>query len=119
MSGLAAGNLIAARLTPRNALRLYALLEGGIAVTGLGLVLALPFTQDLFAPVFRAFAASDFSLNAARLVLGFALLSIPTTLMGATLPTVVGTLTRSENNYGRALGLLYGWNTMGAVAGAL
>lgn len=119
MSGLAAGNLLAARMTPRNALRLYALLEAGIAVTAFALVLALPFTQDLFAPVFRAFAASDFSLNAARLVLAFALLSIPTTLMGATLPTVVGTLTRSEKNYGRALGLLYGWNTMGAVAGAL
>jgi len=33
MSGLAAGNLLAARMTPRNALRLYALLEAGIAVS--------------------------------------------------------------------------------------
>jgi spermidine synthase len=120
MSGLAAGNLLAVRIAGnRDAFRLYATIEGGIAITGLTLVLLLPSTQNLFAPFFRALLGSDFALNAARLLLAFLLLCVPTTLMGATLPTVVGALSRSEQNYGRALGLLYGWNTMGAVAGSL
>ncbi len=120
MSGLAAGNLLAVRISEgRNALRLYAAMEAGIAITSVALVLFLPSTQNLFAPLFRIFLGSDFALNAARLVLAFILLCIPTTLMGATLPVVVGALSRSEQNYGRALGLLYGWNTMGAVAGSL
>ncbi|HEY3055642.1 MAG TPA: spermidine synthase [Thermoanaerobaculia bacterium] len=120
MSGLAAGNLLAARIVRnRDALKLYGTIEACIAVAGLSLVVLLPFTQDLFAPVFRVVLGSDFALNAARLVLAFILLCIPTTLMGATLPTVVGALSRSVENYGRALGLLYGWNTTGAVVGAI
>ncbi|HSP16433.1 MAG TPA: spermidine synthase [Thermoanaerobaculia bacterium] len=120
MTGLAAGNLLAVRIAhKRDALPLYAAIEAGIALTGVLLVLLLPSTQDLFAPLFRALLGSDFALNAARLVLAFILLCVPTTLMGATLPTVIGALSRSERNYGRALGLLYGWNTMGAVAGSI
>jgi len=35
------------------------------------------------------------------------------------LPLLVAALYRREGSFGRALGLLYGWNTLGAVAGAL
>src|SRR5438876_11697260 len=99
MSGITAGNLLAARIARgRNALRLYAKFEASIAITGVALVLCLPFTQDLFAPIFRSLLGSDFALNAARLLLAFLLLCVPTTLMGATLPTVVGALSRSEQN---------------------
>ncbi len=120
MSGLAAGNLLAVRISEgQDPLRLYAAIEAAIAIAGFALVLLLPSTQNLFAPLFRVFLGSDFALNAARLVLAFVLLCIPTTLMGATLPIVVGAFSRSEENYGRVLGLLYGWNTMGAVAGSL
>jgi predicted membrane-bound spermidine synthase len=39
--------------------------------------------------------------------------------MGATLPLLVRALSASESDFGRVLGRLYGWNTLGAVAGAL
>src|SRR5262245_2240034 len=39
--------------------------------------------------------------------------------MWATLPLVVGALHRADPHFGRVLGRLYGWNTLGAVLGAL
>ena len=112
MAGLAIGNAISLRL--RGTLRVYAALELSIALSGLALVFALGSTQTWFVPLFRVLP-----LNATRLVLAFLLLIVPTTLMGATLPTVVRALSESDENFGRVLGLLYGCNTLGAVAGSL
>ena len=39
--------------------------------------------------------------------------------MGATLPLLVSAVAGPSQDFGRALGRLYGWNTLGAVAGAL
>ncbi|MEO6601236.1 MAG: spermidine synthase, partial [Polyangiaceae bacterium] len=39
--------------------------------------------------------------------------------MGLTLPLLSKATTRSDANFGRVLGRLYGWNTLGGVAGAL
>src|SRR4029077_4766851 len=39
--------------------------------------------------------------------------------MGATLPLVVGSRSSGQRSFGQALGRLYGWNTLGAVCGAL
>src|SRR5262249_45030078 len=38
---------------------------------------------------------------------------------GATLPVLVGALARTGDAFGRTFGWLYGWNTLGAVAGSL
>jgi spermidine synthase len=54
-----------------------------------------------------------------RLCLSFAILIIPATAMGATLPIMVKAVLRINSNFGWALGRLYGWNTLGAVCGAL
>ena len=43
--------------------------------------------------------------------------SLPTVLMGATLPIVVAALVRRDPRIGASTGLLYGLNTLGAVAG--
>jgi predicted membrane-bound spermidine synthase len=116
MSGLALGNIAAPRLAGgRNALRVYAAIELTIAVTGLALVLLFPVLTHALAPLFRSFAA----VNVLRVVFAFALLLLPSTMMGATLPAIVTALTRDERSFVRALGLLYGCNTIGAVAGAL
>src|SRR4029077_8918456 len=51
--------------------------------------------------------------------LSFLILVMPTTAMGLTLPVVMkGPLLR-DADFSRVIGLLYGWNTLGAVAGAL
>jgi predicted membrane-bound spermidine synthase len=120
MAGLAIGNLLSPRLLRRwqRPLRLYGALEITIALCGLTLVLALPHLPALLSPLFRLFLDSPL-LNAARLFFAFVLLLIPATVMGATLPTVVSALSKHDPNFGRVLGMLYGFNTIGAVAGAL
>ncbi len=47
------------------------------------------------------------------------LLAVPTTAMGATLPLLTQALSRSNPNFGATLGKLYGWNTLGAMLGAI
>jgi predicted membrane-bound spermidine synthase len=39
--------------------------------------------------------------------------------MGATLPLLISALARGEASFGSALGYVYGWNTLGAVAGVV
>ncbi len=121
MGGLAIGNRAAARHGHRlrDAVRGYAALEAVIALTGLGLVLLFPRLPGLLVPVFRPFLDAPLLLNPLRFGVSFALMLVPTTAMGATLPLLTKALTAADPNFGRSLGRLYGWNTLGAVAGAL
>src|SRR5437016_298274 len=117
MAGLAIGNLLSPKFRGEP-LRIYAALEITIGLCGVVLVFVLPLLSSVFAPLFRHLLDSAL-LNAARLLCAFVLLLIPAIGMGATLPTVVRALSRHDENFGRVLGLLYGCNTIGAVAGAL
>jgi spermidine synthase len=111
LGALAGGRLAKLRSVPL--LLLLAIIEasiGGFAVISLGLfewvgdaVIRLPL--------------------AATAAVTFGLLLIPTLLMGATLPVLVGYLARKWHNVGRSVGVLYAVNTLGAglacIAGAL
>jgi spermidine synthase len=121
MAGLAAGNAWAARSGARlrRPVLTYALLEALIGTTGFGLVLLFPGLPGLVAPLLRPLLASPLLLNALRMALAFALMVVPAAAMGATLPLLVRALAAGRPGFGRVLGLLYGWNTLGAVAGAL
>ena len=120
MGGLALGNLLAARRGGRLArpVRAYGWLEIACGAGGLALVLLLPHVAPLVAAWLGALTDRPVLLNLCRLALVFAGLVIPTTAMGATLPVLVRTLSR-DAGFGPALGRLYGWNTLGAVAGSM
>jgi predicted membrane-bound spermidine synthase len=119
MAGLAAGNALAARYGDRIAqpLRGFALLEAIVGVAGFALVVGLPALGPALAPLFAALGEAGPGIAAARFATAFALLVIPTTAMGLSLPLLTRALTRRAADYGPALGRLYGWNTLGAVAG--
>ncbi|MCZ6633893.1 MAG: spermidine synthase, partial [bacterium] len=121
MGGLALGNGLSARLGSRiqRPIRFYALLELIIAMVGVVLVWALPALTNGLSHFLRPFLNQPYLLNPLRLLLGFTLLSMPATAMGATLPLLVKALRAHDANFGAVLGRLYGWNTLGAVAGAL
>jgi spermidine synthase len=120
MAGLALGNALAIRwgLWLRRPLRVYAALELVIAVTGVLIVLRLHALTPWLAPLLQLLGDWPWLQNLVRLALGFALLLVPATAMGATLPVVVTALRARDPSFGGALGLLYGWNTLGAVLGA-
>jgi len=121
MAGLALGNWLAGRRAPKSErpARLYAALEVSIGVSGLALVLLFPLLTQLFAPLFRMLQPQPALLNAVRLGIAFVLMVVPAIAMGATLPVLVRALSRDTSGFGQLLGRLYGWNTLGALAGAV
>jgi spermidine synthase len=121
MAGLALGNGLAARRASklRSPLRAYAALELAIGASGVALVWWLPELAPALADWLRPLTGSPAALSAARSLAGFALLVAPAAAMGATLPVMIAALRARDPSFGGALGRLYGWNTLGAVTGAL
>jgi hypothetical protein len=97
----------------------YAALEITIGVSGLCIVLLLPFLTVALAPLLKAVIAQPLLLHFLRACSAFAIMSVPTTAMGATLPVLVKALYRADPDFGAVLGKLYGWNTLGAMAGVV
>ncbi len=121
MAGLAHGNALVARHAWRvgRPLRFYACLEAGVAALGLGLVLALPPLADGLEPLLAGLREAPWMLNGARGLLAFALMLLPATAIGTSLPLLARALTQHDPRFGVALGRLYGWNTLGGVVGAV
>lgn len=122
MGGLALGSFLFGRWVDRrrNPLRVYAILELGIALGALAVPWLLreggiiaPLFQSLYESGEPSFAALTF----VRLLLTLGVLLIPTTLMGATLPVLSKWAGRTRRRLGLSLGTLYAINTFGAVAG--
>jgi spermidine synthase len=121
MGGLALGNGLVGRRGHgwRRPMRIYALLELAIATTGVAVVHALPLLTPYVSPLFGPLLDAPWLLNPLRLAIAFPLLLVPSTAMGMTLPLLASALYRRDADFGRVLGRLYGWNTLGAVVGAL
>src|SRR3989441_5015971 len=120
MAGLALGTAIAASSKLRTRpLKLYAGLEIAVALFGCTIVFALPIIGELLRPLFQTLWNHQTILLALRVLFSFVVLLIPTTAMGLTLPVVLEDRVLARADFRRALGLLYGFNALGAVAGAL
>src|SRR5437868_4818216 len=120
MAGLAFGTAIAASAKFRaRPLKLYAALEIAVAVLGCTIVFALPMIGELLRPLFQALWSHQPLLLALRILISFVILLIPTTAMGLTLPVILEDRQLASAHFGRAIGILYGVNTIGAVVGAL
>ena len=121
MGGLALGNALAARYGSRfaNPIRLYAIAEVAIALTGVGLVYLLPVFGAALAPWLHPLLEQPWILNPLRLLIAFTLLLIPSSAMGVTLPMLTKALIAYDSNFGCVLGRLYGWNTLGGVGGVI
>src|SRR5438477_7349552 len=121
MAGLALGNAIAAssRVRRWRPLHFYALLEVLVAFFGCTIVFGLPLLGELMRPVWQTLWNYQPTLLGLRFILSFLILLVPTTAMGLTLPVLIEDPILRQANFGRAIGLLYGSNTLGAVAGAV
>src|SRR5213592_3826537 len=121
MAGLALGNALAAssRIRRWRPLYFYALLEVLVAFFGCTIVFGLPVVGDLMRPVWQMLWNYQPTLLGLRFIVSFLILLVPTTAMGLTLPVMIEDPALRQTNFGRAIGFLYGANTLGAVAGAL
>lgn len=112
MLGLGFGSLAGGWLSKRQVIPLLPLLAGIEIITGaFGLASLTLFDKigDL---------TIGLSLPAIAIA-ALALVIVPTLLMGATLPVLVGYLARRSGNMGSAVGLLYYVNTLGAGAACI
>jgi spermidine synthase len=121
MGGLALGNAIAAssRIRRWRPLHLYAVLEVLVALLGCTIVFGLPVLGELLRPLWQMLWNYQPTLLGLRFVVSFLILLVPTTAMGLTLPVLIEDPMLRQTNFGRAIGFLYGSNTLGAVAGAV
>lgn len=121
MAGLAVGSALAGRFADRvkRPLVWFAVVEIGIATSAA----ITPFTFDLLRSLYPnllpALQGSFLQATAIRFAVSFAVLLIPTTFMGATLPLLLKAATAGRSAIGSAVSLLYGSNTTGAIAGTV
>mgnify|MGYP001765684862 CR=1 FL=1 len=123
MGGLALGSWILGRRVDRvrDPIRVYAALELMVGVLGLLVPLVIRGVYPaLNSWLWSRFEPGFFAFSFLRFLFSVALLVIPTTLMGGTLPVLSRVLVRGQEEVdtaGSRVGLLYAMNTAGAVIG--
>src|SRR6516164_5568919 len=121
MTGLALGNAVAAssRIRRWRPLHFYAVLELLVALFGCTIVFGLPVLGDVMRPLWQMLWNYQPMLLGLRFVVSFLILLLPTTAMGLTLPVIIEDPLLRGTEFGRAIGFLYGSNTLGAMLGAI
>ncbi len=116
MGGMCLGSLLLPRvISPqRHPLRVYALLELGIAACALGLLYGMPYIDQLY----LTHVGHGFASIAFRGLMCALCLLLPTLLMGATLPAIARWVEATPRGVSW-LGFFYGGNIAGAVFGCL
>jgi spermidine synthase len=97
--------------------RFYARLELGIGLTAAIAWFALRALEPVYVWFYRYSDGNLASTRIVQLVLTFAVLSIPTILMGATLPAMVRCVMGDERAIATSVGRIYALNAIGAAAG--
>jgi spermidine synthase len=101
------------------ALLIYGWVE--ILIFASGALLSLLFANfaELYASLHSILPESAALQNLIKMVLAFALMLIPTTLMGATLPLISKHCINDDSRIATQISLLYAINTLGAALGCL
>ena len=124
MAGLALGSYIASRKVDRikargDLLRLYGLLECGIAAYGLLMPLLIHYIEPLYILLYGHLFTNFWLYNLCSFLVCCVLLLPPVLMMGATLPLLSRFFVIQLDNLGQRVGILYGVNTIGAAVGVL
>lgn len=121
MGGLALGSFVIGKHVDsiKNPLRFYGLLELAIALFAVVFLLLMERYPSVYIFVIQGRENSQVYLSVIRVLFAFSALIIPTTLMGGTLPVLTRCVSRAPGQLGAHLSYLYGFNTLGAVAGTM
>ncbi|MEZ2345552.1 fused MFS/spermidine synthase [Terriglobus sp. RCC_193] len=113
-AGLAGGSALFGRIADRvvSPLRVYAILEAGVAAAAVAVTLVLPSMAVLYAKL-------QDHVGLLALVLPFVVVSAPALLMGGTLPVAIRALQPQSLRVAVDGGFLYTANTAGGIIGVL
>jgi spermidine synthase len=121
MGGLALGSALAGKLAQRirKPLSVYGVMEILIAVYALLVPLLFRWIDHVYALIWQQLQPGYFTFSLWRFSLSGAVLLVPTTLMGATLPVLAAALVRSAGRDSNSVTRLYACNLAGAILGTL
>lgn len=121
MAGIGFGGIILGRRseTKTKPLAYYGKLELWIAASAAISPFLIWAARQLYIALGGTEAMGMFAGTIVRLILAAIILGVPTFLMGGTLPAAARAAVAPDDTSRRAVGLLYGTNTLGAVTGAV
>lgn len=121
MAGLAIGGYVIGRRVDRvrRPLRLYGILELGIAASALAFAGLVRVYPAIYVALAQGRDESAIYLSVLRMTFSVVALLLPTVLMGGTLPVLSRFVSGQPEELRSRLSFLYGFNTLGAVAGSL
>lgn len=116
--GLSLGSLFYSAFLKKikNQILLFSIIELGIAVTAVTVTAMFPHIESFFLNIYNA-VDNFYSFLTIMSLICFALLLLPTILMGMTLPTLCAVIV-SDRHIGKDLGRLYAINSLGALTGS-
>ena len=119
--GLALGAAVVSRWMRdrKPGLAVFGWVEAAIAFCTLATLPLLGRLPDAVLLVLRQTGVSFGSVLGAQAGLSFAVMIVPTLLIGATFPLAVAALDRGLGRIGRDVGAIYGANTVGTIAGSI
>lgn len=122
MAGLGLGALYFGRRIDdesRHPVRIYAWLEGGVALYAFITPLLWKLIEFFHVGLYHTFSPDYLTAALFKFFMAFAALFVPTFLMGGTLPVVSRYFVSHRADTARYVGLLYALNTLGAVVGVV
>jgi spermidine synthase len=119
--GLSIGSAVGGRIADSVArpLRVYGFLELSLALVSFAVTDFLSHWSTWVGWLSPMLSLDSPARLPLMVVLSFATLALPTILMGATLPCLVRVVARSRTELAHRIGVLYGFNTLGAAIGTL
>jgi spermidine synthase len=121
MGGLGLGGLLLGSRADRqrNPLRFYASLEALVALTAIATPALLGLSRRAYLSLGGTVVLGHLTGTTIRLVLAGLVLLAPTFVAGGTLGAAARAVEHAGDRRRRTTAMLYGWNTLGAVAGCL
>ncbi|MEK6561654.1 MAG: fused MFS/spermidine synthase, partial [Candidatus Binatota bacterium] len=120
LTGLALGGYLYARLFGKREAQVifFGLVELGVGIAALATIPLFEKLPLIFLRLHQGFGDSFPLFLAIQVVLSFAVMFLPTLLLGMTFPMVVCLFTQSLYRVGSSVGTTYACNTLGAIVGA-
>jgi spermidine synthase len=120
MGGLALGAYLMRKRADnvKNKLLVYGIIEGAITVMALVTMGLLQAMDGLYQGLFGFLSGTPGVLLFIQIVISALVLLVPSSLMGATLPLLSSWLVENREQTGFKTGILYSFNTFGALFGA-